>query len=44
MRYTSKQSAITPEIIYRISISRPHQALADEYESPDYQKKQQDYG
>jgi hypothetical protein len=39
MRYTSKQSEIIPEIIYRIFISWPHQALADEYQPPRYEKK-----
>jgi hypothetical protein len=39
MRYTSKQNAITPEIMYRISISRPHQTLADEYQPKTHQKE-----
>jgi hypothetical protein len=39
MRYTSKQSEIIPEIIYRIFISWPHQALADEYQPQARQHK-----
>jgi hypothetical protein len=40
MRYTSKQRAITPEIIYRVFISRLHQALADKYQPKGYQEEQ----
>jgi hypothetical protein len=39
MRYTSKQREITPETTYRIFISRPHQALADEYQPKGYQEE-----
>jgi hypothetical protein len=43
-RYISRLIEITPETTYKILISRPHQALEDEYEPPGYQKKQQGDG
>jgi len=39
MRYTSKQIAMIPEIIYKIFMLSLHQTLADEYQPKGYQEE-----